>query len=316
LKGKIKPFINLNVSDEMKKNVTLVLSGGGARGFGHIGAIEEIERRGYTIGSIAGTSMGALVGGVYAAGRMNEFKHWVYNLNKKEILKLLDFSFSKHGLFKGDKVLKTMKKFIPDANIEDLNIKYTATAFDLLNNKEVVFDKGSLYDAIRASISIPAVFTPVVSGNSVLVDGGVVNNIPLNNAIRTKDDTLIAIYVNANLPSSKHRHSITEVRTAQNVNGDKMGESKKSLVKHMTMNQSLGFNYFNLLDCTIAATTDCLANMIIQNYPPDMLVEISRNACGTFEFFKAEELVRIGRVATQERFERAVIGCDYLTESI
>jgi len=123
----------------MKKNVTLVLSGGGARGFAHIGAIEELESRGYLINSIAGTSMGALVGGMYAVGKMNEYKEWVYNLDKKDIFKLLDFSFSNQGLIKGDKVLNKMKEFIPDANIEDLKIKYTATAFDLAQNKEIVF---------------------------------------------------------------------------------------------------------------------------------------------------------------------------------
>jgi NTE family protein len=155
----------------MKKNVTLVLSGGGARGFAHIGAIEEIESRGYEICSIAGTSMGALVGGVYATGKLNEFKEWAYNLDKQKIFKLIDFSFTNQGLIKGDRVLKTMKKFIPDANIEDLKIKYTATACDMAQNKEVVFREGSLYNAIRASISIPTVFTPVVSGNMVLVDG-------------------------------------------------------------------------------------------------------------------------------------------------
>ena len=172
----------------MKRNVTLVLSGGGARGFAHIGAIEEIESRGYIINSIAGTSMGALIGGVYATGKMNEFKEWAYNLDKQQIFKLIDFSFTNQGLIKGDKVFKAMKKFIPDANIEDLKIKYTATAFDMAQTKEIVFREGSLYNAIRASISIPTVFTPVIVGDSVLVDGGVVNNIPISNAIRTKND--------------------------------------------------------------------------------------------------------------------------------
>jgi len=138
-------------NESKNKNVTLVLSGGGARGFAHIGAIEELESRGYIINSIAGTSMGSLIGGVYATGKLNEFKEWAYNLDKQEVFKLIDFSFSNQGLIKGDKVLKTMKKFIPDANIEDLKIKYTATAFDLAQNKEIVFREGSLYNAIRAS---------------------------------------------------------------------------------------------------------------------------------------------------------------------
>ncbi|MBN2635653.1 MAG: patatin-like phospholipase family protein [Prolixibacteraceae bacterium] len=291
----------------MKKNVTLVLSGGGARGFAHIGAIEAIESRGYTINSIAGTSMGALVGGVYAVGKMNEYKEWVYNLDKQEIFKLLDFSFSSHGLIKGDKVFNTMKKFIPDANIEDLNIKYTATAFDLANNKEVVFNKGSLYDAIRASVSIPTVFTPVVSENSVFVDGGVVNNIPINNAIRIKDDILIAVYVNADIPLNRTYLTESEKVKRQDIYKKRIAEFKKSVFKSSTRDQNIRFNYFNLINNTISAATHYLANTIMKSNPPDILIEISHHSCKTFDFYKAEELVEIGRYAAHEKFDSILI---------
>jgi NTE family protein len=285
----------------MKRNVTLVLSGGGARGFAHIGAIEEIGSRGYTINSIAGTSMGALVGGVYAAGKLNEFKEWAYNLDKQEVFKLLDFSFSNQGLIKGDRVLKAMKKFIPDANIEDLKIKYTATAFDLAQNKEIVYREGSLYNAIRASISIPTVFTPVINGNSVVVDGGVVNNIPINNAIRTKNDVLIAVYVNADVPV--HHINISEKSKRQDSYIQKIKEFRKSLRKSNPTDQRKKFHYFNLINDTIATMTNHLATTIIKNSPPDILVEISKKTCGTFDFFKAKELVEIGRYATQEKLD-------------
>jgi NTE family protein len=285
----------------MKKNVTLVLSGGGARGFAHIGAIEEIESRGYMINSIAGTSMGALVGGVYATGKLNEFKEWAYNLDKQEVFKLLDFSFSSQGLIKGDRVLGVMKKFIPDANIGDLKIKYTATAFDLALNNEVVFSQGSLYDAIRASIAIPTVFTPVVSGNSILVDGGVVNNIPINNAIRTENDTLIAVYVNADVPV--YHLNITEKSKWQDLYIQKINEFRKSLYKSKSTDQGKKFNYFNLINDTIASMTNQLAATIIKVTPPDIFVEISKKSCGTFDFYKAEELVEIGRYATRDKFD-------------
>lgn len=285
----------------MKKNVTLVLSGGGARGFAHVGAIEELESRGYTINSIAGTSMGALVGGVYAAGKMNEYKEWVYNLDKQKIFKLLDFSFSNQGLIKGDKVLKTMKEFIPDANIEDLKIKYTATAFDLAHNKEIVFREGSLYNAIRASISIPTVFTPIIRGDSVLVDGGVVNNIPINNAIRTKNDILIAVYVNADVPI--HHISISDKHKKQDIYIQKINEFRKKLYNSVPRDQSKKLHYFNLINDTIAVMTNHLASTIIKDYPPDILVEISKKSCGIYDFFKAEELVETGRYATREKLD-------------
>lgn len=289
------------IKASMVKNVTLVLSGGGARGFAHIGAIEEIERRGYTIDSIAGTSMGALVGGVYATGKLNEFKEWAYNLDKQEIFKLIDFSFTSQGLIKGDRVLKAMKKFIPDANIEDLKIKYTATACDMAQNKEVVFREGSLYNAIRASIAIPTVFTPVVSGNMVLVDGGVVNNIPINNAIRKKNDVLIAVYVNADIPV-RHLH-VPEKSKRQELYIQKINEFRKSINKLNPPDQGKKFHYFNLMNDTIAIMTNQLATTNIKNTPPDILIEIAKKSCGTFDFYKAEELVEIGRSATREKLD-------------
>lgn len=289
----------------MKKNVALVLSGGGARGFAHIGAIEEIESHGYTIHSIAGTSMGALVGGVYATGKMNEFKEWVFNLDKQDILKFLDFSFSKQGLIKGDKVLKKMKEFIPDANIEDLRIKYTATAFDLARHKEVVFRTGSLYDAIRASIAIPTVFTPVINGDMVLVDGGVVNNIPIHNAIRTDNDVLVAVYVNADIPV--RQVNLPEKEKKQVIYIQKINEFKKSLQKSEPTEKRKKLHYFNLMNDTIAAVTNQLALMIMKDAPPDVLIEVAKRSCGTFDFYKAEELVEMGRSAAREELDLLLV---------
>ncbi|HVN59118.1 MAG TPA: patatin-like phospholipase family protein [Bacteroidales bacterium] len=291
----------------MKENVTLVLSGGGARGFAHIGAIEEIERRGYKICSIAGTSMGALIGGVYATGKLNEFKQWAHDLDKKEVLKLLDFSFSNQGLIKGDKVFKAMKKFIPDSNIEDLGICYTATAFDLVSNREFIFKNGSIYDAIRASISIPTVFTPVISDNLLLVDGGIVNNIPITNAIRSENDILIAVNVNAEIPCSgagkiihgNDKRDINQTKTAS--------EIKRILFKTNTGKGRKRYNYFNLINSTINAATNYQSKMIIENNPPDILVEISRESCGIFDFFKAEEIVEIGRDAVKKKLDSVLL---------
>ena len=127
----------------MNNNVSLVLSGGGARGIAHIGVIEELEKQGFNIKSISGTSMGSLVGAVYAVGKMQEYKNWIYTLDRLDVFKLIDFTFSSQGLVKGDRVFKKMKEFIPDTNIEDLEIHYAATAADIINNKEVVFTKGS-----------------------------------------------------------------------------------------------------------------------------------------------------------------------------
>jgi NTE family protein len=292
----------------MKKNVTLVLSGGGARGFAHIGAIEELEKRGYEINSIAGTSMGALVGGVYAAGKMNEFKEWAYNITKQEIFKLMDFSFTAQGLIKGEKLLNAMKKFIPDANIEDMGIKYTATAFDLAQNKEIVFREGSLYEAIRASISIPTVFTPVMNGDSVIVDGGVVNNIPISNSIRTTNDFLIAVNVNASIPVLEVDNILFD--KDEKLYTRKANQTKKGIKKGKTIQPGSKIHYVNLINSTIAFMTNHLATTLIKNTPPDLLIEISKNTCWTFDFHKAAELAEIGRFVTRSSLDSVRISAN------
>ncbi len=287
----------------MSKNVTLVLSGGGARGIAHIGVIQEIESRGYTISSIAGTSMGALVGGVYATGKMNEFLQWVHTLDRRDIFRLIDFSFSGQGLVKGDKVIHALKEIIPDTNIEDLKIKYTATAFDLAKDKEVVFNNGSLFEAIRASISIPTVFTPVISGDSVLVDGGIVNNIPISNAIRTKNDLLIAVYVNADIPLDKPETPEEDNVIRHNSYTKKIIGFKNKLAENNTRDHTKKFNYFNLINNTIISLMNNLAMATLKTNPPDILIEISRKSCGTYDFYKIEELIEIGKYIAKKKLD-------------
>ena len=199
----------------MKPKVALVLSGGGARGTAHIGAIEEIEKQGFEISSIAGTSMGALVGGIYALGELEKFKKWICSLDRRKVFNLVDFSIGQPGLFKAEKVLGTIKGFTSDALIEDLRIPYAAVAVDIINKKEVVFTTGKLYDAVRASIAIPLIITPVKTKNGLLVDGGVMNNIPVNHVKRTPGDILIAVDVNANIPILKPQVSLKEKKEKQ-----------------------------------------------------------------------------------------------------
>ena len=280
-----------------KKDVSLVLSGGGARGIAHIGVIEELEKQGYNIKSISGTSMGALVGGIYAIGKMQEYKNWIYTLDKLEVFKLLDFTLSIQGLVKGDRVFNKMREFIPDMNIEDLKINYAATATDLIEKKEVVFTRGSIFDAIRASVSIPTVFTPVETENSLLVDGGVIDNIPISHVKRTKNDILIVVYVNADVPVYKPFLPKEEKEHKNSTYKKKIRDFQAYLSKNnpITNNEKLG--YFNLINKTIALLTYQVAKMTIEKYPPDILINVSRDTCSTFDFYKAEELVEIGRHA-------------------
>ena len=178
------------------KDVALVLSSGGPRGWAYIGAIEELESRGYRIRSVAGTSIGSLIGGIYAAGKLHDLKEWLFGLDAWKVFSLMDISLSMNHLVKGDKVINALKEIVPDVNIEDLQIPYRAVAADLYTGEEVVFDRGPLFDAIRASISIPSLFRPVKYGFRTLVDGGIVNTMPISRVIRSEGDILVAFDVN------------------------------------------------------------------------------------------------------------------------
>jgi NTE family protein len=307
-------FLSLLVKGKMMKPlVTLVLSGGGARGIAHIGVIEELERRGYEIASVAGTSMGALVGGVYADGALDPFRDWMLSLDKRKVFSLVDFTWSRLGVVKGDKFFNKMRDFIPDTPIEDLKIPYVAVAVDLINNKEVVFRKGSLFDAIRASVSIPSVLTPVKTTDGLLIDGGVMNNIPIDHVKRIPGDLLVVVNVNASIPVSPTKNSRQEADKQKRAYQKKVEEFQAQLQKILPHGSSEKpspshedrMSYFNLIDKTISLMTDHMAQMSLKHFSPDMLIEVSRDSCGTFDFFKAREMIEMGR-------EAAVLALDKL----
>ena len=287
------------------KKAALVLSGGGARGIAHIGDIEELLQRKVDIKAIAGTSMGAVVGGVYAAGKLFEFKEWLLTLDKRKVIHLVDFTFSGQGLIKGDRVFNTMREFIEDVNIEDLPIPYSATATDILNRKEVVFKKGSLFDAMRASVSIPTVFTPFELNKKLLVDGGVVNNIPVSNVTKKNGDKLVVSNVNAIIPPFALKSTKAAKEKKESAYQARMKQFQKHLQKinpiNSKDNDQLGF--FSLIDKTLSFMMQSMAELHMEKFEPDMHIKISRDTCSTFDFFKAEELIEVGKLATRKAFE-------------
>lgn len=287
----------------MKKQVSLVLSSGGARGVAHIGVIEELEKQGFEIKSIAGTSMGALVGGMYATGKLDIYKEWMCSLDKMDVFNLIDFTFSKNGIMKGDKILREMKKMIPDRNIEDLSIPFVAIATDINNDREVVFNSGSLYDAIRASISIPTVFTPLIKDGSHIVDGGVLNPIPINRIKRVNDDILVVVNVNARIPSIKpqipENNNHEEKKYSKYINSV-INKLNSFIPKHET--DKLG--YFSLLNKTTGLMLYQISLMTLEKYQPDILINISNDSFGTYDFYKSEKIIETGKNATIEAINR------------
>ena len=264
-----------------RKEVALVLSTGGARGLAHIGAIDELLDHDYHIHSVAGTSMGALIGGMYAAGKLDDFREWMLTIDRKKIIKLLDFSLSQHHIVKGERIIEAMKSVVPDMRIEDLEIPYCAIATDAVSGTEVVFTHGSLYEAIRASISLPLFFSPVRLDDKILIDGGLINPLPLNRVKRQKGDLLVAV----NVSGHDYRGQVElrkMIREQQNEKSRFMSLINKFLP------DDAGMNYYTLLKLT----------------PPDILVDIPMNRYDTFDFDKMERLAAIGRTKTHRAIDR------------
>lgn len=320
-----------------KKNVALVLSSGGPRGWAYIGAIEELVSRGYNITSITGTSIGSLIGGVYAAGKMDDIKEWLFTLDAWKVFGLMDISLSKNHLVKGDKVIEAIKEIVPEKDIRDLNIPYRAIAADLYTGEEVVFDRGPLFDAIRASISIPSLFRPVRFGYRTLVDGGIVNTLPIDKAVRTEGDILVAFDVNDIDVDAMRNAVITEARAEE----ERLQEQKdldmetRTVMKAVRENEALTFmdkvrllsahgqkliankfaeedsgldfedNYYSLLSRTFSIMNHALAKAAAQKHQPDILVKMPFDAYDEIsDYAKAEEISRAGRKLMKEALDR------------
>jgi NTE family protein len=290
----------------MGKRVALVLASGGSRGLAHIGAIEVLQERGYEISSIAGASMGALVGGIYAAGGLDAFKEWMKTIDKMKIISLMDFTLSSNGIVKGEKIIDELKKIVPDKKIEDLPIPFTAVSTDIRNRKEVIFNKGDLFKAIRASISIPSLFKPSKEGNLLMIDGGVVNPIPINLVKRVPGDLLVAVDLNAPYlhNNTKLQEKTKEEREEENSFFEKYN-IHISFLNRDKKEKEESMNYYDILSESFGMMIEKNSERTIALYPPDLLIRIPKNAFSTLEFFKYEEIVEMGREKTIKALEDA-----------
>ncbi|MBQ8839337.1 MAG: patatin-like phospholipase family protein [Bacteroidales bacterium] len=329
------------------KNVALVLSSGGPRGWAYIGAIEELESRGYNITSVAGTSIGSLVGGIFAAGKLPEVKEWLLTLDAWKVFTLMDISISKNHLLKGDKVIEALKEIVPDVNIENLNIPYRAIAADLYTGEEVVFDRGPLFDAIRASISIPSLFRPVKYGFRTLVDGGIVNTMPINKAVRTDNDIVVAFDVNdidvdairqilvddarmeeerlriekklnaetkAVIDSVRYNDTLTVMEKLKlaREQGHKVLSHKLNSDEHTSELQEIDGNYYSILTRTFSIMNHVMAKTAAEHYAPEILVRMPFDAYGELgDYAKAREISEAGRELMRAALDR--YEADFLT---
>ena len=280
-----------------KRDVALALSSGGARGLAHIGAIEVLKEQGYNITSIAGCSMGALIGGVYAAGKLEAFREWMKTIDRKKMLELTDFSISFNHFAKGTRIIEAIMEFVPDVSIEDLPIPYCAIATDWKTGREVVFDKGSLFQAIRASISLPSFYEPVLRDGMILIDGGVTNPLPLNRVARREGDILVGVDVSGHDYETqwKEQHELAERR--------KHSTSLTQKILNRLMPDSLEFNHYTMLSRVSSIMIRQNSLLMAQLMKPEILVDIQMSKFESFDFDKSERLIAIGRKKTLQALQ-------------
>ena len=288
------------------KNVALVLASGGPRGFAYIGAIEELQARGYNITSVAGASAGSLVGGIYAAGGIKAFKEWICALEPMKIMSLMDVSVSKTYLVKGEKIIKAIEARVPEVNIEDLEIPFTAVATDLYTGEEVVFRKGPLFQAIRASISIPSMFKPVKWKGRTLVDGGMVNTLPIDRVQRTPGDILVAFNVNQidaaeiqgflDSRAAIEEKSWSEYEILSRIRAGIHRHQLDASASNSWIPVGADDNFASILQRSFGIMNCSLARMALEKTPPDILVSLPYDSYhGVYGYTHAKEIIELGR---------------------
>jgi NTE family protein len=288
-----------------RKKIALVLSSGGARGLAHIGVIERFEEEGFEIAAIAGSSIGAVIGAFYACGQLETYKKWVLNLDRLDLFNLFDFTLSSKGFIKGDKLFSSLEELIDDRPLEKLRIPFIAVATDIVNQKEVVFDSGSMYQALRASTAIPTVIRPVKVGGVELIDGGVINPMPMDRVKRSENDLLAVVNINANIEYQRPKMDAEKQKKADQNYSEKLNQFVKKWSGKAPISppssKSLGFS--ELVNRSLDLMQDQLTEAKISQHRPDLVINFSKKACTTFEFYKAKEMIQGGRDAFDKEFE-------------
>jgi NTE family protein len=310
-----------------KGRVALALGSGGARGYAHIGVIDELQSRGYEVVGIAGSSMGALVGGLYAAGSLDEFSDWAKTLTQRAVLRLLDPSITAAGVLRAEKILDAVRDILGEATIESLPIPYTAVATDLIAGKSVWLQRGPIDAAIRASIAIPGIIAPHVLDGRLLADGGILDPLPMAPISAVKADVTIAVSLSGPAPDDDEDASTDPETRASTEWLGRLLRSTSGLLDSNTARSILDtpaarsmlsrfgtgsdsdaddgaedleapiprLGSFAVMNRTIEIAQASLARHQMAAYPPDLLIEVPRTACRSLEFHRAAEVIDLGR---------------------
>ena len=302
-----------------RRDIAVVLGAGGARGLAHIGVLEVLQERGYNIVAIAGTSMGALIGGVFAAGKLSVYAEWARALDRTDVFRLLDFGWWMPGLIKGERLIGVLRELIGDVRIEELPIRYTAVATDIDAQREVWLDRGPLFDAIRASIAIPGIFTPQRWNGRELVDGGLLAPIPIAATRVAMADRVVAVDVNARaatgLVAPGDPEPDREAEPATPVVAEEEGGLRARISGFFSQwasrtpppepaEDSPGM--MDMMASSIDTMQSALSRLQLALDPPDLLIRVPRDTCMFYEFWRADELIKVGRDAAERALDGAV----------
>ena len=313
----------------MAKRAALSLGSGGARGYAHIGVIHELRERGYEVVGVAGSSMGALVGGLYAAGSMDEFAEWATSLTGPAMLRLLDPSISAAGVLRAGKILEVVRELLGDVTIEELPIPYTAVTTDLIAGRSVWLQRGPLDQAIRASIAIPGVIAPHVIDGRLLADGGILDPLPMAPIAASNADLTVAVSVSGwdvvddeNPEIRPTWERLTRLRRSTTALLDKLNAGldpadrlhsddelvDDALVDIVRDSPIPKLGGFAVMTRTIEIAQAALARHQMAAYPPDVLVEVPRTACRSLDFHRAAEMIELGQKLAARALDRVGAG--------
>lgn len=289
-----------------KLRIGLALGGGAARGWAHIGVLRVLEEAGIVPDVIAGCSIGAVVGGCYAAGKLDELEAFTLSLTKRRVMGLLDFHFSGAGLIAGGRLQKLLDQDLTDRRVETLPIKFCTIATELVSGHEIWLTRGPLVQAMRASYALPGVFDPVMVGGRWLMDGALVNPIPITAARALGADIVICVNLNGEIRvrgtviqsyDSDEKSDEKEIEEAIEAAPRRWGIFSQARAERHPKPNAPGMatvmvDAFNI-------TQDRIARSRLAGDPPDIMVAPKLAKMGLFEFHRAQECITLGRQATE-----------------
>ncbi len=314
-----------------KRTITgIALGSGSARGLAHIGVFRALEEANISVDCVAGTSIGALIGAVYVSGTLDELEQTYLNFDWKQIASLFDIIFPKSGLIDGKKVEEFVQGYLHVETIEQLPLPFRAIATDIISGKEICFDQGSVIEAVRASISVPGIFTPVRHGDLVLADGGLINPVPVSTARAMGADVVIAVDVNADT-ETRLQPPVEEIRQEQSLisqvithidnNYPHIGRGYQTVAEKIsyslqsmdnpTVNQMRAWlakeplpNIFEVLLASINIMVAQVTQVQLAADPPDLLIQPKLSHIRLLDFGSAEEIIEIGYLEAQKQLQQ------------